>query len=420
MARSGRLTALLFGVLGGTLLVLCGASSAGADEPPGGVVTRSTDGGATFANQGTVNPNELNSVSTDDDPPPTADAVTAVSQTTVAVGDAGTILRSTDTGATWTQVGSGVTGADLNGVSATNNDDFVVAAGDSGTIVRSPDDATTWGAVASGTTANLNGVATDDLTSYGYLVVGDAGTVLRSVDTGVTWAPVASGTTANLRGAHLDDTAGVALAVGDSGTILRSTTGGASWAPAVSGTSATLRGVACLYSSDPGPECDDLFISDVFVHVAVGDGGTILRSLDLGVTWVPVGTGVTTQNLYSVAGRVIGGVARFVVVGDTGTALRSDDAGATWSLVSTGTTANLRGVTVSNSNPLGFVAVGGIPAGAPVTPAAAPIETEVEDVWVSELPFTGSEPGAFLLAGLVLVLSGLLVLGARRLGVFAA
>jgi photosystem II stability/assembly factor-like uncharacterized protein len=63
------------------------------------------------------------------------------------------------------------------------------------------------------------------------------------------------------------------VAVGLGGTILRSTDGGGTWSSQPSATPNYLGGVACL---SPSP-C-----------LAVGGIGTILRSMDGGSTWIRI------------------------------------------------------------------------------------------------------------------------------------
>lgn len=68
---------------------------------------------------------------------------------TVAVGDGGAIIRSTDAGATWAQVGSGVTAANLLGIAA-NGSGTWVAVGVGGVRLKSTDNGATWAAATMG------------------------------------------------------------------------------------------------------------------------------------------------------------------------------------------------------------------------------------------------------------------------------
>ena len=79
------------------------------------------------------------------------------SDTVTVVGAAGTILRTTDGGATWTLQTSGTTNA-LNAVSFVDAKTGT-AVGVRGTIVRTTDGGATWTPQTSGTTETLNGVS---------------------------------------------------------------------------------------------------------------------------------------------------------------------------------------------------------------------------------------------------------------------
>jgi hypothetical protein len=132
-----------------------------------------------------------------------------------AAGAGGTILRSTNSGMTWTAKTFGA--ATLRGgwASATGND--VYAVGDGGTILHSSDAGTTWPAATSGTSVDLRAVwgsAPNDV-----YAVGDGGTILRSVDGGQSWSAETSNTTADLHGVW-GASAGDVWAVGTSGALV--------------------------------------------------------------------------------------------------------------------------------------------------------------------------------------------------------
>src|SRR5690606_27716092 len=99
----------------------------------------------------------------------------------------GTILVSTDDGATWTPANSTTTNT-LFGVAWLGT--RYVAVGGSGTVLTSPN-GTTWTQVAEGlVTAGLNAAAISNTGRI--VVVGNSGAALTS-DDGVTWTPAASG-----------------------------------------------------------------------------------------------------------------------------------------------------------------------------------------------------------------------------------
>jgi len=198
-----------------------------------------------------------------------------LSGTGTAVGELGTILRSTDRGVTWTSQLSGTT-ANLYSVS------FVTrltgtAVGDSGTILRTDDGGDTWTPQYAETLALLFGVSFVNA-SRG-IAVGDGGTILLTTDGGETWNTQDSGTTRPLSRVLFWD-ADTAFAVGDFGTLLRSTDGGDTWTQQADVPSSHLIGISfadanqglavgCMVS--PEGDCES--------------SGIILRTRDGGVTW---------------------------------------------------------------------------------------------------------------------------------------
>src|SRR5262249_30545488 len=109
-----------------------------------------------------------------------------------------------------------------------------IALGAAGTIIRTTDAGNNWTAIMSGTNNDLYGVAFED-TKAGF-AVGMGGTILQTSDGGLNWTPQFSGATETLYGvASLGY--GTAIVVGDRGTILRSADGGDTWTFQISGTS---------------------------------------------------------------------------------------------------------------------------------------------------------------------------------------
>lgn len=100
-----------------------------------GTLLMSTDGGSTWKATASGTSNDLHAVVAQANTVTTT-STTTTSYTAVAVGDKGTVLRSTDGGTTWVSQNSGTT-ANLLTSSSTNQQ--IVAAGSEGTIIRSPD-----------------------------------------------------------------------------------------------------------------------------------------------------------------------------------------------------------------------------------------------------------------------------------------
>ena len=273
----------------------------------------------------------------------------------VAVGEAGTILRSTDNGSSWDNETSR-TGDRLFGVISGNN--TFVAVGTSTNISRSIDNGTNWdNATHAGSNFHTGDV---DFGNNTFVAVGLAGSIERSTNNGINWNSVASGTGEDLKGVTFGNN--TFIAVGLSGTILRSTDNGLSWDNATSPTAEQLHGVTfgnntfvagggnsnIVRSIDNGSSWDNAtctgcnhiwdigFGNNTFV--AVTHNGKALRSTDNGSNF-NVGTGPGGVHTDVSFGNNI-----FVIVGLNGQIFRSTDNGLNWSRIFA-TSVHLRGVT---------------------------------------------------------------------------
>ncbi len=183
-----------------------------------GALLRSTDNGVNFSS---VRPA---------DSPRALYALAASGSTVVAMGDAMSFCRSTNSGQTYTTLvpAVGPVGGEIRGLAA--RDGTWLAVGISGTdgiaILRSTDDGATWSAASVPTIAGtLTGVA---WTGDQWLAVGTddigAGLLLASPN-GATWTNLP--TTFDGLNAIASDGAGKVLVAGVAGTILYATDGGA-------------------------------------------------------------------------------------------------------------------------------------------------------------------------------------------------
>ena len=137
------------------------------------------------------------------------------------VGSIGTILKTIDGGANWSNQNSG-TYNQLNSVYFTD-ESTGYAVGGSGTILKTTNGGVNWITLNSGTTAELNSVFFSD-ENLGY-TVGNGGIILKTTDGGINWVKEYSGTTSSLHSVYFPsiDTGYI---VGDCGIILKSTNGG--------------------------------------------------------------------------------------------------------------------------------------------------------------------------------------------------
>lgn len=138
----------------------------------------------------------------------------------LVVGDRGIILHSADGGASWQRQDSGTTEYLYGGFLGARPTGAIVAfaVGERGTILRSTD-ARTWQSIATPTMARLLGVYGDAIRGEFYVVGGDG--VLRSRDNGLTWVSIDSDER-NLRSVF-GDGHGQVFAAGDQGVVIRIT-----------------------------------------------------------------------------------------------------------------------------------------------------------------------------------------------------
>ena len=191
-----------------------------------------------------------------------------------AVGDFGTALRTDDGGTTWTALATGIT-TNLADVAIADENSVVVAGGCS---VRRSDNAgvtfarVPWTTSDTPCAAPVAGVAFPS-ELRGYLVLAD-GAVQRTVDGGSTWSGASAlPSVAGAGGTPTDvvftsDEEGVVTM--SSGALYRTTDGGTSWALA--------------YTAPHGLSAVDF--AGTLAGFAVGEGSTVLETLDGGATWV--------------------------------------------------------------------------------------------------------------------------------------
>jgi photosystem II stability/assembly factor-like uncharacterized protein len=308
----------------------------------------------------------------------------------------------------WSPADSGTT-SNLNGaVLLDSGTGFVV--GDTGTILKSTDAGATWAPLTSGTTTALHGVYFLDPNEG--VAVGDNGTILRTTDGGAAWQSVASGVVDNLRSVSLNGANGICG--GDSQDILYSTDSGASWqisqsgffgggflgAQMLSATTGFVAGQNSIFQALVGTTTDggaswafqpfyfdgnegganDVFFLDPNTGVVSGsvfDGrGAIARTTDAGMNWS------TLFFDQAIEGVAFPTAASGFAVGAVGRILHTTDTGTTWTDQTSGSSANLhdisfasdalRGITVGDGGVILLTTTGGEPS---PTPSPTPTPT---------------------------------------------
>ena len=125
---------------------------------------------------------------------------------------------------------------------------------------------------------------------------------------GQWWTPQTSGVTANLNDVY-GISGNVVVIVGNGGTILKTIDGGANWIQKTSGTTSNLMKLQFVNAN---------------TGYAVGENGTLLKSIDGGENWSAITTGITT-NLY---GLSCVNENNFYISGDNGLIRKTIDGGA--------------------------------------------------------------------------------------------
>lgn len=316
--------------------------------------------------------------------------------------------------AQWTAGASG-TANDLN-TTWRIGADIVLVGGVGGTLLRSTDGGASFSPAAGGFFDDVNEMQfVDDLNGY---AVADNGRFLTTADAGATWAVSFLPTGSNLAGLHFRDALNGHV-VGRDGVIFRTVDGGANWTAQSSGTAERLESVfftdantgfiagrndSYLSTTDGGAtwnlstllgtgrDLNDVFFTDAVTGYIATDNGILARTLDGGATWTTQFTG-TVQNLNEV---FFLDAMNGYLAGDGGVIRSSTDGGATWVAEASGTTANLEDVHFSlmgrgaSAGALGTVVVrnDALPCAAPVSGLSAAIgTTDVAFSW-------DAQPGA--------------------------
>ncbi len=243
-----------------------------------------------------------------------------------AVGADGMILKSTDNGATWAQLDSGVNEL-LTSIHFTS-DNIGFVTGSNGLLLKTSDAGNTWNQVALETTETLHDIA---FTGAGIgWICGNNGTIYNTTDGGNTWQQQTTSNSSNLRSIFFVDSQ-FGWLCGFNGTILHTQNGGNSWV--IQNT----------------PIVDNLFsisFSDETNGMAVGANGVILKTTDAGATW-NIQPAVTYYTLYNIS---LSDNETSIITGSTGTVLISEDSGDSWNLEESITTQGIWGISRFNNS----------------------------------------------------------------------
>jgi len=194
------------------------------------------------------------------------------------VGDNGRIFRTTNGGASWSQVSSG-TGNNLAAV-AFGTGGMAYASGRDGTIVRSTDSGTSWTLVETGADRYRDMTAKGSQFAW---AVGDEGALRATTNGGVSWFDQNPGTVSDLKGVFFL-TAMEGWIAGQNSTLIHTTDGGATWGNRSGGINMGQEAVFFVNANDGW---------------SVGNIGTIYRTINGGLNWI-IEESNTSQELTNV------------------------------------------------------------------------------------------------------------------------
>lgn len=229
----------------------------------------------------------------------------------------------------WYAQPSGTTNS-LNGVFFLPNGREGWAVGDAGTIVHTTDAGVSWATQVSTTSFSLRSVWFTS-SQVGY-AAGYGGTIMRTQNAGASWSRITTlAASENLNDICFADSQH-GWAVGANGVIARTADGGATWAK----------------SFPTSQELQSVSFCDTTNGWAVGQGGVIVGTRDGGRSWYVVQPSVTATGLYSVWRRSdteawAGGAA-----GVNPVTVATPDS-LQWNLGTFGALNSIRGIMMGNS-----------------------------------------------------------------------
>ncbi|QOJ29926.1 MAG: T9SS type A sorting domain-containing protein [Ignavibacteriales bacterium] len=241
-------------------------------------------------------------------------------------------LLNAQTGSDWKWLHPNPQGSQLRAVHAFSPTKWY-ALGAAGTFMKTTDGGATWSFhhqagrpfATSGQTSNAFDFHFFD--EQNGILCGSTGGILKTTDGGDTWQEVASNpalTSRTFYQLHFTSST-TGYVAGSSGTLMKTTDGGNNWVDVPTGVTTTMNDV---WASDDG--------NTIMLATSAGN---VRRSTDAGATWTNVGTGAS----YTVYKIAVNG--NNVMVGGTSVSTVpqvrfSTDLGATWTLKSTGITAS--------------------------------------------------------------------------------
>lgn len=192
-----------------------------------------------------------------------------------AAGNNGKIIKTTDSGTTWSEKNLG-TSASLRVCRFIDSNTGYVA-GNGGAIYKTVNGGNSWITLNSGISSDIKSMFFINQ-SVGW-ITSTSGRILKTIDGGTSWTQQQSNLTFDLNGIYMIDS-NLGFIVGNDGKVLKTTNSGSNWNILETGSTSTLKAVSFLNSSN---------------GIAAGSGGTILLTNNGGNTWSPQESNTSSQ-----------------------------------------------------------------------------------------------------------------------------
>jgi photosystem II stability/assembly factor-like uncharacterized protein len=256
----------------------------------------------------------------------------ATSEVGYAVATGGKVLKTTDSGTTWSQTTSPNSTVGYFSVECINFENVLVF-GEFGRIYKSTDGGNSWAQKTTGTTTQING---SELLIDGSTIFAVGGTtgslLLKSTDIGETWSVLTSPTSVPLRSISFSKTSSqIGYLCGDNNAMYKTTDGGVNWTLQTLPFGTNINAQFSIYALD-----NDNAIS-------CGGNQRIIKTTNGGTTWTNISN--TAANFYR--GCYMYDATKFYVVGGNGRILYSSNGGTSFTSQTSGTTSIMRAITVS-------------------------------------------------------------------------
>ena len=244
-----------------------------------------------------------------------------------AVGDSGLIIKTTNGGNSWITQNSGLD-TNLTDIFFLN-ENLGYATGFWGLILKTTNGGTTW----TNQQFYYNNRKISAIDSNNIFVCVDAGTLLRTTNGGNNWFSVFLGTIVDLRDVKFINNQ-IGFVVGGyytQGHLYRTTDGGNTWTNIFNNNAYGLTGI---------------FFKDNNNGFAVGFNGTLLKTTDGGSSWSNIL--LNTQNDLISGFFIDNNIG--IIVGTGGTVFKTSDGGLTWNKITNGSEAYIYSSYFLNQN----------------------------------------------------------------------